>query len=702
MSVVLPPLPSYPSAATRKSLSPSQLAATKKSIAAGLLATAALPSTQRDTPAAHNFISTYAKDQARITLESLIWDTPPAQDERLIHKRALILAEKLADGLDLQTFVDLSIIYARTNAAHTRAILAAGLEPMPSEVKSELLPAFTQLLSSSQGLYMLRKTSYCISSFLHHNVCPKNTLRVFAQSKDFVIALATAYDAGLATLAHSYGGLSVSDSREADEWERIWVQTKVSLMDTFHSIVCAWLDDMVASNGAALALEADRTFDTIFALLNLPSSSPPGPGQTPFLDRTLLADYQQTYDFSRMLASSLRHAEDEDARLDLLKSSLRSLDSSTAKEPGVLKILLRSSGIAPGVGNAGKSYSNMPGTVMKGKEKDVSLPTPSPAEDPELDLKVTQVLDILSDHEPEYIRALLMHPSHTTPEKVVEALLEGTAPSLEELAASVAQADEISSYVRRNVYDDEDMDLAHVRVGKKIENDSVLRDRTFIEQMKADILRRAEEISDDEEDEGEIEGKSGAKGKAKEPVDDGDLDLDGAHVKVAGDGEESGGEDGDGEEDEEALGPETICELAYIRDPKLFDRDAQTRRGKPRADLKAQTGWTDEQLEGWRIMLEKNPKKDKILQKHEFSGNQNEIAPVAQGGESSGGGPSRGGGRGRGGRGGRGNGRGRGGGGGGGDDARDRAWKDKNKASRGNHNRKRGHDKKMARAGGPS
>lgn len=84
--------------------------------------------------------------------------------------------------------------------------------------------------------------------------------------------------------------------------------------------------------------------------------------------------------------------------------------------------------------------------------------------------------------------------------------------------------------------------------------------------------------------------------------------------------------------------------------------------------------------------------------KHEFSGNR----PIAvetlpsTGGES-----SRGRGRGRG----RGNaaggdgppGRGRGGGGGG-----DHARKDKNKAQIGNHGRKRGHDKKMARGGGPS
>lgn len=55
----------------------------------------------------------------------------------------------------------------------------------------------------------------------------------------------------------------------------------------------------------------------------------------------------------------------------------------------------------------------------------------------------------------------------------------------------------------------------------------------------------------------------------------------------------------------------------------MFDRDAATRRSKARADLKAKTSksgygpfhaladitapdWTDEQIEGWRIMLERN------------------------------------------------------------------------------------------------
>ncbi|KAJ7742663.1 hypothetical protein DFH07DRAFT_943248 [Mycena maculata] len=141
----------------------------------------------------------------------------------------------------------------------------------------------------------------------------------------------------------------------------------------------------------------------------------------------------------------------------------------------------------------------------------------------------------LPDHAPEYVRALLCY---ATPEQVVASLLEGTALSLEELQRSAsAPPDEITSYVRRNV---ESVDLAHVRVGKKTRKKFPMTKRTGMDAVHD-------------------------------------------HVKVAGDGEESGGEDSDA-----GLSPEMVCELAYIRDPKVFERDAQTRRRKARADLKAQ------------------------------------------------------------------------------------------------------------------
>ena len=89
--------------------------------------------------------------------------------------------------------------------------------------------------------------------------------------------------------------------------------------------------------------------------------------------------------------------------------------------------------------------------------------------------------------------------------------------------------------------------------------------------MKADILRRVEELPDeDEESDGE------------------DYDEDDViKVKLGGDGE---GSDEDTGEISGARDVETILELAYIADPKQFDRDAQTRRGQARMKLRAQTG----------------------------------------------------------------------------------------------------------------
>src|SRR5882757_9214037 len=105
--------------------------------------------------------------------------------------------------------------------------------------------------------------------------------------------------------------------------------------------------------------------------------------------------------------------------------------------------------------------------------------------------------------------------------------------------------------------------------------------------MKADILRRAEAISDDDEDEeselyvqGSISANTGNKSKSKliEIPDENDAGLV-SNIRIAGDGEESD-IDSDEEDDEEVKSPEMILELAYLRDPKVFERDAATRRSK--------------------------------------------------------------------------------------------------------------------------
>ena len=649
-------------------MSPSQ-----QTIALALTKTLTLLQTELNTPIIHKFVSDYTRDTAFCTLQSLIWEKntdPSSNDDKILNKRVFLLAERLAlssPGIEVQTLLDLTIIYGPTYISRMRAILQSAVKTTPSllnDVESEVAPAFTKLLSPSHssGLYGLRKTAQCISCFLHS--APPEILRLFLRHKDFVTSLARAYDEILAAVARSYGGIHIFREQGPallDEWEPIWVETKVALMDTFHVLVEHMLKDLSTASETAFLAESERCFDILFGLLDLSSpsanshSKPSNHPPTPFLDRPLLADYQYAYSLAQDLASTLSRSTENDARLDVLEATFRSFDLEinegvNKKDSGALKLLL---------GPQNVPYSSNKG---KGKEtfNDRSLPLDSgpshhESDTPDLDLQVTQVLDILPDHSPKYIRALLAHPSYPfrgNAEKVVEALLEGTAPAAHEVEESNTiergSVDYTEEFVytkdRKNVFDDVTMDMSRVRLGKKRyvaslhcffsvldlillfldrqDEETVLRDRSFIEAMKSDILRRAEAMSNDE-DEQDI-GTSAAKVYIDVAYDD-ELELDGlSGVIVGGEGDESGQED----DEEEGGGPmpEMVLELAYIRDPKLFDRDAQTRRGQSRMDLKTQTGesndcwlfigllweffhhtgWSDEQIEGWKIMLERN------------------------------------------------------------------------------------------------
>ncbi|KAL8797520.1 MAG: hypothetical protein Q9195_000336 [Heterodermia aff. obscurata] len=161
---------------------------------------------------------------------------------------------------------------------------------------------------------------------------------------------------------------------------------------------------------------------------------------------------------------------------------------------------------------------------------------------------------------------------------------------------------------------------------------------------------------------------------------------------------------------------------AWKTSPGLFGRDQTTRRSQARVALKSETGMTDETIEGWAIMLQRDPRILKRLES-KFSvvgvGQQRGLGrsawtniPAGSGtateeegdtdvdagsGSLGGRGGTRGGrGRGRGGRGGNVAGPG--------DDrgtqvARQR--KDANKGSRANHNRRNQRARKMARGGFP-
>jgi len=159
---------------------------------------------------------------------------------------------------------------------------------------------------------------------------------------------------------------------------------------------------------------------------------------------------------------------------------------------------------------------------------------------------------------------------------------------------------------------------------------------------------------------------------------------------------------------------------AYQQSPTLFDRNSDARRGQARTSLKQETGFTDEAIEGWAIMLQREPRRLQRLAQlssDAFDGRQPELGRTAFRDDNAGGateiedsgipGPARGGdrdqvrGRGRGGY----RGRGRGGSGNVAGPAHEPSTanaqrrKEASKSSRANHNRRNQRAKKMARGG---
>jgi len=476
-------LPTYPSASARKSLSASQLATFHRNISCALAEIISLPSVKRDTSATRAFISSYVNDVAHQTLQSLIWQAPPYSDNH-VHKRVLLLAEKLAtspSSFDVKNLLDIAIAYF-PNPTRVRALFTAALISTPNLVEafaSDLVSALTTLLnpSRSAGLYGLRKTARCLVSLL--SVCPPELVRPFAKDQAFMIALARAYDEGLASLARSYGGLRMDVvTHELDDWERIWLETKVDLIDSFHTVITVMLQDLSVASGAVLAERSERTFGVIFALSNLPPVPTQLSGITtsvPFLSRSLLADYQHSYNLAGTLNSTLRQAAREDARVDLLESTLHSYDiesSTGTKDPGALKLILKSSGASRGTSSSGKG--KVVQSSSKGKALDV-FSAPDQALNHDLDLQTSQVMDIFPDQSVTYIQALLTNPSFPyrgNAEKVIEALLEGTAPgedvlTIDPTVGTHVQVVSNEPIERRNIFDDEVLDVTKIHMGKR-------------------------------------------------------------------------------------------------------------------------------------------------------------------------------------------------------------------------------------------
>ena len=503
-TAALASLPPYPSSHALSQLSHSQLALLNQKISLCIQQTLDLPPQALTSAAPLPFISSYVRDIAQNTLDALIWDAyskpkpkPESAEARSIRARTLLLVERLAPtgALDPVTLLDLSIVYA-SHPTRLRALFKSAFSSSASILASTTtpaLPAFTSILLShtTVGLHGLRKAAHALICLLR--VAPPDLLRAFAHSTDFMCALAQAYDAGLGAATISYGRLYLpvagAPQREPDDWEFLFLQSKADLLDAFRILLTALLNAPPAD--PSLTTETQRAFDIISALQALPAPQRRPDDHTPptaFLNRSLLADYQHAYNLSEELTRALSHgAAADNARLERLSAALRNLDadldsgssgpSVTARhrDPGAFRLLLGSDVLHDinDLGRGGVTRTSQGPTAASIGGAGATTASSSKMIDP----RVEEVRAILPDYAPEYVEALLQRTEYGSVERVVEALLEGTAPppeALQQQVPSIAQTpqareEEEFKYTRdrRNVFDAEDMDISRLRIGKK-------------------------------------------------------------------------------------------------------------------------------------------------------------------------------------------------------------------------------------------
>lgn len=339
--------------------------------------------------------------------------------------------------------------------------------------------------------------------------------------------------------------------------------------------------------------------------------------------------------------------------------------------------------------------------------------TPDVFEDVERTSMISQVHDLFPDLGDGFIEACLEANDDNVEMVIMQLVEDNLPPSLAQLDRSMARKPLMSAHAtveelkhleaeaaardsliqqefeepqqesilnsRKNIYDNDEFDIfarrtvdaSKVYVGKKDKGnaDSLLDDKSFIQSEKQNVLKRVVDMYDDDYDDTYDDINDAG---VPSIMDDDDEDVVYGPPKK--------------KQQETNVDPsvqnESILVHTFAETPELFTRNGLTRKSAKRDALRKRTGMSDEQLEGWAIMFNRNPRKNRILDKYMlFDGNQKEVSqdqsqaqkdalkkenkrpPVSE--------------------------------------ARDRAYKDKNKARFGNHNRKANRDKKVAKTAPP-
>lgn len=238
--------------------------------------------------------------------------------------------------------------------------------------------------------------------------------------------------------------------------------------------------------------------------------------------------------------------------------------------------------------------------------------------------QISQIQDLFPDLGSAFVVRLL-EAYNDNPEEVVAHLLEDTLPphlasaDRSENLPSQTGAERRASLAprstppllpsRQNAFDDDELTMlasqtSRLHFGKQKSGktaDDILRDRSQAPRKAAILSALAAFDADDDERDDTYDA-----------------------ADVGGTVDNTTATDGDDLQDAK----EGALFAAYQATPAAFNRDAATRRGDARARLREETGMTDEAIEGWGLMLARNPQQKRRLEARfsAFTGAQTELA----------------------------------------------------------------------------
>lgn len=211
----------------------------------------------------------------------------------------------------------------------------------------------------------------------------------------------------------------------------------------------------------------------------------------------------------------------------------------------------------------------------------------------------TVIMQLLEENLPASVAGLDRSMERTPLKSATEAVthLEADAAAKDTHMQQPLENESVLSS-RHNIYDNDEFDIfthrtvdtSKVYTGKKDKGnaDSLLDDKTFIQSEKRNVLQRVVDMYDDDYDDTYDEiNDAGAPSTL-----DGDSALDIVKKK------------------QELLDPgiqnESILVHSLTENPELFARNGTARKSTKRAELRKRTDMSDEQLEGWAIMFNRN------------------------------------------------------------------------------------------------